>query len=104
MIVETYLRRHQPGLTFLLVAVAIWIAIIVYSVTTLVPINHRIARMAGALPVGWREEHKRWDTYHRGEFCRSRLQWSVLFGKFSGNAESHACAGVAQRSYECHPQ
>jgi uncharacterized membrane protein len=65
MIVETYLRRHQPGLTLLLVAVAIWIAIIVYTVTTLVPINNRIARLAGALPEGWREEHKRWDTYHR---------------------------------------
>jgi uncharacterized membrane protein len=65
MIVETYLRRHQPALTLLLIAVAIWIAIIVYTVTTLVPINNRIARLADALPEGWRQEHKRWDTYHR---------------------------------------
>ena len=65
MIVETYLRRHQPALTLLLVAVAIWIAIIVYTVTTLVPINNRIARLADALPEGWRQEHKRWDRYHR---------------------------------------
>ena len=50
MIAETYLRSHQPGLTLLLMAVAIWIAIIVYTVTTLVPINNRIARLAGALP------------------------------------------------------
>jgi Domain of unknown function (DUF1772) len=65
MIAETYLLRHRPGLTLLLIAVVIWIAIIVYTVTTLVPINNRIARLADSLPEGWRQEHKRWDTYHR---------------------------------------
>jgi hypothetical protein len=65
MIAETYLRRHQPALTLLLVAVGVWIAVIVYTVTTLVPINNRIARLAGTLPEGWREEHKRWDRHHR---------------------------------------
>jgi uncharacterized membrane protein len=65
MIAETYVRRHQPGLTLLLIAMLIWIAIIVYSVTTLVPINNRIARLADGLPEGWRQEHKRWDTHHR---------------------------------------
>ena len=65
MIVETYLRRHQPGRTLLFIAIAIWIVIIVYTLTTLVPINNRIARLADGLPEGWRQEHKRWDTYHR---------------------------------------
>jgi uncharacterized membrane protein len=65
MIAETYLLRHRPGLTLLLIAVVIWIAIIVYTVTTLVPINDRIARLADGLPEGWRQEHKRWDMYHR---------------------------------------
>lgn len=65
MLAETYLRRHQPALALLLIAVAIWIAMIVYSVTILVPINNRIARLADRLPEGWRQEHKRWDTYHR---------------------------------------
>ncbi len=65
MIVESYLRRHQPALTLLLAAAAIWIAVIVYTLTTLVPINNRIARLAGDLPEGWRQEHKRWDTLHR---------------------------------------
>jgi uncharacterized membrane protein len=65
MMVETYLRRHQPAMTLLLVAVAIWIAIIIYTLTTLVPINNRIARLQSALPEGWRKEHKRWDTLHR---------------------------------------
>jgi len=65
MIAETYLRRHRPGLTLVLIAVVIWIAIIVYTLTTLVPINNRIARLADGLPEGWRQEHKRWDMYHR---------------------------------------
>jgi uncharacterized membrane protein len=65
MIAETYLLRHRPGLTLLLIAVVIWIAIIVYTVTTLVPINNRIARLGDGLPEGWRQEHKRWDMYHR---------------------------------------
>jgi Domain of unknown function (DUF1772) len=83
MVTESYLRRHQPALTLLLAAVAIWIAIIVYTVTTLVPINNRIARLAEALPEGWREEHKTWDTHHRwrillltiGMVC---LVWGIL--------------------------
>jgi uncharacterized membrane protein len=83
MIVETYVRRHQPALTLLLAAVAIWIAIIVYTVTTLVPINNRIARLAGALPEGWREEHKRWDRYHRWRILSLMvamvcLLWGIL--------------------------
>jgi hypothetical protein len=65
MMVETYVRRHQAGVTLLLIAVAIWIAIIVYTVTILLPINNRIARLTGALPQGWREEDKKWDMYHR---------------------------------------
>jgi uncharacterized membrane protein len=65
MLAEAYVRRHQPGVTLLLIAVVIWIAIIVYTVTILLPINNRIARLTDALPSGWREEHKKWDMYHR---------------------------------------
>jgi uncharacterized membrane protein len=83
MMVETYLRRHQPALILLLAAVVIWIAIIIYTVTALVPINNRIARLAGALPEGWREAHKRWDTYHRWRILSLMvamvcLVWGIL--------------------------
>jgi hypothetical protein len=83
MMVETYLRRHQPALMLLLAALVIWIAIITYTVTTLVPINNRIARLAGALPEGWREAHKRWDTYHRWRILSLMvamvcLVWGIL--------------------------
>jgi Domain of unknown function (DUF1772) len=66
LIAEAYLRRHQPTLPPLLAAIIIWIAVILYSVTTLVPINNRIAALSTApLPTQWLAETKKWDTLHR---------------------------------------
>ena len=62
LIIEATLRRHQPALAPLLTAIIIWIAVILYTVTTLVPINNRIATLS---TTQWRIEHKRWDTLHR---------------------------------------
>jgi uncharacterized membrane protein len=83
MIAETYLRRHQPGWSFLLIAVVTWIAIIVYTVTTLVPINNRIARLTDRLHEGWRQEHRKWDMYHRWRIlalviAMACLVWGIL--------------------------
>ena len=61
MLIEAYLRRHEPALPFLLTAAGIWIAAIIYSIAVLVPINNRIA----ALKDGWQQQHKHWDTLHR---------------------------------------
>jgi predicted PurR-regulated permease PerM len=66
-----------------LIAVVIWIAIIVYTVTTLVPINNRIARLTDRLPEGWRQEHRRWDMYHRWRvlglvIAMACLVWGIL--------------------------
>jgi|ERR1700678_59139 uncharacterized membrane protein len=64
--VEAYLRRHSPSHIFGLVALAIWLATILYTITTLVPINNRIAALTPAsLPPTWKQDHKRWDTLHR---------------------------------------
>ena len=66
LIAEACLRRHQPALTPLLIAIVIWIALILYSVTTLVPINNRIAALSTApLPTQWLAETKKWDALHR---------------------------------------
>lgn len=71
MLIEAYLRRHEPSLPFLLIAPAIWIAVILYTIAALVPINKRIEALAsGSLPAGWRQQHKRWDTLHR---------WRIFF-------------------------
>ncbi|HUZ04102.1 MAG TPA: DUF1772 domain-containing protein [Acidobacteriaceae bacterium] len=71
MIAEAYLRRHESGRTLFLVAIAIWIAIILYTVAVLVPINNRIASLQpGSITAEWRTSHKKWDTLHR---------WRILF-------------------------
>jgi uncharacterized membrane protein len=63
---ESFLRRHQPAFVPLLTATLIWVAVIVFTITMLVPINNRIASLnTAALTPGWRQEHKRWDSLHR---------------------------------------
>jgi uncharacterized membrane protein len=64
--IEAYLRRHAPSHRLGFAAVVIWLAVILYTVTTLVPINNRIAALTPAsLPPTWRQDHKRWDKLHR---------------------------------------
>ncbi|HMH16488.1 MAG TPA: DUF1772 domain-containing protein [Edaphobacter sp.] len=72
MIAEAYLRRHQPGFPLILTAIIFWIAIILYSIVVLVPINNRIVALsiASSLPTHWLAETKKWDTLHR---------WRILF-------------------------
>jgi uncharacterized membrane protein len=65
LITEASLRRHQSAFPSLLTAIVIWIATILYTITTLVPINNRIAALSTTLPTQWRGEHKKWDTLHR---------------------------------------
>ncbi|MFZ0591618.1 MAG: DUF1772 domain-containing protein [Bryobacteraceae bacterium] len=70
-IIEAYVRRRGATLNLLLVAIMISIAIIVYSVSALVPINNRIARLAlNDLPAHWWQDHQKWDALHR---------WRILF-------------------------
>ena len=64
--VESFLHRHQAALVPLLIAILIWVAVIVFTVTTLVPINNRVASLnTAALTPGWEHDHKRWDSLHR---------------------------------------
>ncbi|HEX4319285.1 MAG TPA: anthrone oxygenase family protein [Acidobacteriaceae bacterium] len=64
--IEAFLHRQQSSLPWLLAAIALWIAIILYTVTSLVPINNRVAALDPAhLPDGWSAEHRTWDARHR---------------------------------------
>jgi uncharacterized membrane protein len=54
-----------PGL-LIASAGALWIATILLTVTMLVPINNRIARMNPEQPhEGWLRDRARWDQFHR---------------------------------------
>lgn len=71
LIVEAVLHHGGSTLNLLLIAIAIWIAIIIYTVTTLVPINKRIASVTtSSSPAQWRRDHRKWDTLHR---------WRIVF-------------------------
>ena len=62
--------EHRPisngaGL-FILLAAALWAATIVFTITTLVPINNRIASMNPQQPhPTWLQDRCRWDKLHR---------------------------------------
>ena len=60
--------HHQAGRWPPLIAasLALWILSIVYTVTTLVPINNRIAAWtADTRPADWKSFRSRWDLLHR---------------------------------------
>ena len=63
---ETALYRHKAVFPFLILASGLWAAVIVFTVTTLVPINNRIAALPPeAPPSSWQKDHHRWDVLHR---------------------------------------
>jgi uncharacterized membrane protein len=56
---------NGPGL-LLASAAALWAATILFTVTLLVPINNRIAKMKPEQPhEGWLRDRARWDQLHR---------------------------------------
>src|ERR1700734_1596696 len=58
---ESFLHRPQAALVPLLTATIIWAAVIVFTISMLVPINNRIASLnTAALTPGWKHDHKRW--------------------------------------------
>ena len=66
LIAETVLRRSEPAFLPLLAATILWVGIIVFTITTLVPINNRIAALSVTTPLSqWIGEHRRWDSLHR---------------------------------------
>jgi uncharacterized membrane protein len=61
-----YIHRHEEALISLLIAMAVWIAVIVYTFSALVPINNRVTSLQpAALLATWRQDHKQWDKLHR---------------------------------------
>ena len=66
LLTETVIYRHETVFRFLIVASGLWAAVIVFSVTTLVPINHRIAALPPEASLSsWQKEHHHWEILHR---------------------------------------
>jgi uncharacterized membrane protein len=76
---ETFLHRHQPALVPLLAATLIWVGVIVFTVSILVPINNRIASLNIVAPKpGWKEDHKKWDFFHRVRILLLAVAFFIL--------------------------
>jgi uncharacterized membrane protein len=65
---EVLIQWHQSGHLPLWIAASaiLWVLASVYSITTLVPINNRIASWATVSPpADWKTFRSRWDLLHR---------------------------------------
>jgi hypothetical protein len=63
---ESFLHRHEAALTPLLAATLIWVGVILFTISVLVPINNRIASLNTTAPAGgWKHDHRKWDSLHR---------------------------------------
>jgi uncharacterized membrane protein len=82
--------EHRPvssgaGL-FILLAAVLWAATIVFTITILVPINNRIAKMNPEHPYDcWLQDRARWDQLHQTRVALLIMAFILLLtGLFAG--------------------
>jgi uncharacterized membrane protein len=77
----------SPGL-FILLAAVLWAATIVFTITMLVPINNRIAKMNPQQPYDcWLQDRCRWDKLHQLRVTLLIMAFVLLLtGLFAGAA------------------
>jgi uncharacterized membrane protein len=78
-----------PGL-FILLAALLWATTIVFTVTMLVPINNRIAKMNPEHPYDcWLQDRSRWDQLHQVRVALLIMAFILLLtGLFAGAAST----------------
>jgi uncharacterized membrane protein len=75
-----------PGL-FIALAAALWTAIIVFTITMLVPINNRIAKMNPEHPYNcWLQDRCRWDQLHQIRVLLLIMAFLLLLTGLFGSA------------------
>lgn len=76
-----------PGL-FILLAAVLWAVIIVFTITMLVPLNNRIAKMDPVQPYDcWLRDRCRWDKLHQVRVILLVMAFLLLLtGLFAGAA------------------
>jgi uncharacterized membrane protein len=66
LVSEAIIHRHGSGDVLLIIASAIWIAVIILTIVILVPIANRMAQLnSDAFPQEARREYDKWDRLHR---------------------------------------
>ena len=82
---ESFLHRAQTGFALLLTATLIWAVVIVFTISTLVPINNRIASGINSAPApAWKQDHHRWDALHRVRILLLVIAFFVLTYALAG--------------------
>jgi uncharacterized membrane protein len=76
-----------PGL-FIGMAAVLWVATIIFTITMLVPINNRIAKMDPEHPYDcWLQDRSRWDQLHQMRVALLIMAFVLLLtGLFAGAA------------------
>ena len=78
---EVLVRWHQSGRLPIWIAASavLWMLVIVYTITTLVPINNRIASWEkSAPPPDWKTYRRRWDMLHRWRVALLTIAFTLL--------------------------
>ena len=78
---EVVIRWHQSGRLPIWIAASavLWVLVIVYTITTLVPINNRIASWEkSAPPPDWKTYRRRWDMLHRWRVALLTIAFTLL--------------------------
>jgi uncharacterized membrane protein len=76
---ETFLHRQGAAFVPLVTATLIWVAVIVFTISMLVPINNRVAAWNPASPApGWKQDHRKWDSLHRLRILLLTVAFFVL--------------------------
>ncbi len=78
---EVYIQWRQSGHlpTWLVASAILWALAIGYTITTLVPINNRIASWDKvAPPAGWKTFRRRWDLLHRWRVALLTTAFAIL--------------------------
>jgi uncharacterized membrane protein len=78
---EVLIQWHQSGRLpiWIVTSAILWVLAIVYSITTLVPINNRIASWTKATPpADWKTFRSRWDLLHRWRVVLLTIAFAFL--------------------------
>jgi uncharacterized membrane protein len=78
---EVVIRWHQSGGApiWIVTSAVLWMLAIVYTITTLVPVNNRIASWEKSTPpADWKTYRRRWDMLHRWRVALLTITFAFL--------------------------
>ena len=81
ILAEAIIEWRQSGILPIWFAASaiLWMLVIVYTITTLVPLNNRIASWEKSTPpAGWKTYRTKWDSHHRRRVALLTIAFAIL--------------------------